>query len=219
MNKRENIVYYADIGNVRYVNNSRAKNISIRINTRGEVRVTVPGRLNFRRAEGFLISKKQWIMGKLTELNQQSDSAPKLKAGDLIRVRGREIPVLLQKDEKSVEDALWRILMREGQSYLPGRVRELAATHGFQISGIRIRKMKTRWGSCTARNSINLNSWLMMLPDHLVDYVILHELVHTIHRNHSATFWEALDVITDGSSKRLRNELRKNPIMLIDPED
>ena len=106
-----------------------------------------------------------------------------------------------------------------GQSYLPGRVRELAATHGFQISGMKIRKMKTRWGSCTARNSINLNSWLMMLPDHLVDYVILHELVHTIHRNHSAKFWEALDVITEGSSKRLRKELRKNRIMLIDPED
>jgi predicted metal-dependent hydrolase len=125
----------------------------------------------------------------------------------------------LENGVANVEEAIWRILLKEGKSYLPGRVRELAGANGFKITGIKVRQMKTRWGSCTAKNSINLNSWLMMLPDHLVDYVILHELVHTIHRNHSPAFWETLDKLTPGDSKQLRKELRQNRIMSIDPEN
>jgi predicted metal-dependent hydrolase len=55
----------------------------------------------------------------------------------------------------------------------------------------------------------------MMLPDHLSDYVILHELVHTLHRDHSHRFWEALDNVTEGSSRKLRKELRTYQIMLL----
>ena len=69
------------------------------------------------------------------------------------------------------------------------------------------------------KNSITLNSWLMMLPDYISDYVILHELVHIRHRDHSKKFWEALDLVTGGSSKMLRKELRGQRIMLINPED
>ena len=73
--------------------------------------------------------------------------------------------------------------------------------------------MKSRWGSCTSENSINLNSWLVLLPDHLIDYVILHELVHTIHKNHSPEFWNYLDRLADGKSKIYRRELRTNKII------
>jgi predicted metal-dependent hydrolase len=73
--------------------------------------------------------------------------------------------------------------------------------------------MKSRWGSCTAKNSINLNSWLMMLPEHLSDYIILHELVHTRHRNHSQDFWNTLDQHLQGRSRELRKELRRYRIM------
>ena len=127
--------------------------------------------------------------------------------------------MVLQGEEKSVEDAIWRILLEEGKTYLPGRVKELAFAHNFEVTGVKIRKMKTRWGSCTIKNSINLNSWLMMLPDHLMDYVILHELTHTRHRDHSKKFWEALDQVTEGTSKMLRKELRTQRIMLINSEN
>ena len=78
--------------------------------------------------------------------------------------------------------------------------------------------MKSRWGSCTVKNGINLNSWLLMLPDYLSDYVILHELAHTRYRDHGPRFWEYLDVLTEGRSKELRKELRAQQIMLIDPK-
>jgi len=73
--------------------------------------------------------------------------------------------------------------------------------------------MYTRWGSCTVKRSINLNSWLVMLPEHLSDYVILHELVHTRFPDHSIKFWKELDAVTGGQSKMLRRELRSKQIM------
>lgn len=213
MNKAENIVNYPDIGDVRYVKSTRARNLSIRINQQGEVRVTVPRHLGFRKAESFLLSKKQWIRRKLSELNRISEAGKILKDGDILNVRGEAIPLRLNSETEEVEEAIWRILLDVAKGYLPGKVHELADHYGFKITGVKVRRMKTRWGSCTAKNAINLNSWLVMLPDTLTDYVILHELVHTRHKNHSPAFWKALDSITGGISKDLRKELRNQRIM------
>ena len=219
MNKAENIVNYREIGNVRYVHNRRAKNLSVRINQKGEVRVTIPRYVTLRKAEAFLLSKKRWILTKLKEIDHLIDSGLSLSPGDMLQIRDKAVPIVLQKGEENMEDALWRVLQEEARSYLPGRVKSLADIHGFEYSGVKIRKMKSRWGSCTAKKSINLNSWLMMVPEYLSDYVILHELVHTRHRDHSKKFWEAMDQVTRGSSKKLRKELREHRIMLIHPEN
>ena len=213
MNKAENIIKHQDIGEVRYVKSNRARNLSIRINQQGEVRVTIPRYVSRKRAELFLMSKKQWVMGKLAELNHISEAGLTIAEGDLLNVRGKTIPVKLKNDSEQVEEAIWRILLDEAREYLPDRVQELAELYGFTISGVKIRRMKTRWGSCTAKNSINLNSWLVMLPDYLSDYVILHELVHTRHRDHSKRFWNELDGVMEGSSRKLRKELRSRRIM------
>jgi len=219
MNNRENIINYREIGNVRYVYNRRAKNLSLRINQQGEIRVTIPRYVSQKKAEAFLMSKRRWILAKLSEIHHLTDSGPVIREGDHLNVRGKDFRMVLQGEEKSVEDAIWRILLEEGKTYLPGRVKELALAHSFEVTEVKIRKMKTRWGSCTIKNSINLNSWLMMLPDHLMDYVILHELTHTRHRDHSKKFWEALDQVTEGTSKMLRKELRTQRIMLINSEN
>ena len=218
MQKTENIKHYPDLGKIRFVQNRRAKNLAIRINQQGEVRVTVPRYASMKKAEGFVWSKKQWITRKLEELRKSAGSAKPIREGDMLNVRGRYIPVKLKNGEDSPEEAIWRILLEEAKAYLPGRVEVLAKLHGFTVSGVKVRRMKTRWGSCTAKNSINLNSWLMMLPEYLSDYVILHELVHTKHRDHSSRFWEYLESLTGGRSKALRKELRGKPIMSINPE-
>jgi len=213
MNKAENIVTYQDIGDVRFVKNIRARNLSIRINQQGDVRVTIPRHINRKQAEFFLESKKQWVKKKLGELNNITGTGRRMQEGDILNVRGKSIPIRLRNDSESEEEAIWRILLEEAKEYLPERVKELAFRHGFSISGIKIRRMNTRWGSCTAKNSINLNSWLVMLPGYLSDYVILHELVHTRHRNHSNSFWDELDSIMGGTSRRLRKELKSRRIM------
>jgi len=133
--------------------------------------------------------------------------------GGTIRVRGQEHPVRMLQGDENVEEAIWRVLRRVALNYLPDRVKKLSEEHGFNISGLKIRRMKTRWGSCTARGSINLNCWLMMIPEYLSDYVILHELVHTRVPNHGERFWQELDGVTGGLSMQYRRELRDHRIM------
>jgi predicted metal-dependent hydrolase len=219
MQKKGNIVEYSGIGAVSYVRNSRARNISIRLSDSGEVRVTIPPYVSRKRAEKFLISKHGWILSRLKRLEKESAGAVPVREGVVVLVRRKPVKIELKGREPEAEDALWRILLEEARNYLPGRVEKLAAAHGFVYSGVRIRKMKSRWGSCNHKKGINLNSWLMMLPDHLSDYVILHELVHTRYPHHGPEFWNALDAVTDGKSKELRKGLRNRKISLIYPEN
>ena len=218
MNKAENIVEYGDLGKIRYVRNRRARNLAIRIKPDGEVRVTIPGYISQKKAEHFVFSKKRWILQKIHQRKMHEDSGLVIKNGDDIYVRGKRIRICLKNEQDTLEESLWRILHREAAAYLPGRVQDLAREHGLHYSGVKVRRMKTRWGSCTARDGINLNTWLMMIPEHLSDYVILHELAHTRHRDHSPAFWSYLDRLTEGRSKALRKELRSQQIMLINPE-
>jgi predicted metal-dependent hydrolase len=211
--KTQNIVNYSGIGQVLYVRNPRARNFTIRINQRGEVRVTVPGRVGWRRAEAFFLSRQSWVQKKLDQMHSHTCMEALPAEGESIRIRGREFAIRLQGGDSGIEDAIWRILRNEAREYLPGRVAKLSEMHGYRISGLKIRKMKTRWGSCTSRKSINLNSWLMMVPEPLRDYVILHELAHTRFPNHGSQFWKELDRTTGGLSDMYRKELRKQKIM------
>ena len=95
------------------------------------------------------------------------------------------------------------------KQYLPAEIQGLAQRHGFRYQQIKIRKSKTRWGSCSSKGVINLSFYLMLLPSHLIEYVLLHELCHTVEMNHSAAFWSLLDSHTQGRSKILRKELRQ----------
>ena len=213
MQKSQNILHYRDIGEVSYIRSQRARNLSIRINQQGKVRVTIPRLVSQKRAERFFHSKQEWVLKRLKGMNQLDCKRTLPPEGGSIQIRGGDHPVHLLRGDSDVEAAIWRVLQKEALGYLPGRVAELSETHGYKITGLKIRKMLTRWGSCTARRSINLNSWLLMLPEYLSDYVILHELVHTRIPNHSIKFWEELDGITGGLSKKYRRELRSRQIM------
>jgi len=211
--KSQNISYYEGLGRVSFVRSARARNLSIRINQRGEVRISIPRSVSQKQAERFFHSKQEWVKKQLNALKIRDCSNSLPREGDILQIRGRELPVKLIRGESNVEMAIWRILQKEALNYLPERVRDLSETNGYEVHGIKIRRMLTRWGSCTARKSINLNSWLVMLPDKLSDYVILHELVHTRIPDHSGRFWEELDRLTGGRSKEYRKELRSRQIM------
>ena len=213
MQKTQIISYYAGLGEVSYIRSQRARRLSIGINQRGEVRVSMPRRVSQKQAERFLLSKQEWVRKQLQALKSRDCKSSLPPEGGTIEIRGKVHRVALISGEGEVEEAIWRLLLKEAKDYLPGRVKALAHMHGYDIQHIKIRKMLSRWGSCTARKNINLNSWLVMLPDYLSDYVILHELVHTRVPDHSKRFWEELDKLTGGQSKQLRRELRSQQIM------
>ena len=97
---------------------------------------------------------------------------------------------------------------------LPPRLEALAKKHGFRSSRCSVRNVQSRWGSCTSRGSINLNIHLVLLPDRLIDYVLLHELCHTVEMNHSDRFWALMDKCTaPEKAKALRAELKKIKIL------
>ena len=111
------------------------------------------------------------------------------------------------------QDTLRQMIMaamrHEAKRLLPARVDELAERHGFSHGTVRITSSRTRWGSCNSLHNINLSLHLMQLPWHLIDYIILHELCHTLEMNHSDRFWALMDKVTDGKSQLLRKELKQ----------
>jgi predicted metal-dependent hydrolase len=102
-----------------------------------------------------------------------------------------------------------RQLRKQAKAYLPGRLQALAHQYGFTYAMHRISSGRSRWGSCSTKKNINLSLFLMALPKHLIDYVILHELCHTQIMNHSPEFWKLLDSVTQNKAKALRRELRE----------
>lgn len=96
----------------------------------------------------------------------------------------------------------------QARRLLVDRLGELAARHGYQFNKVTVKNQRTLWGSCSHRNNINLNVNLFRLPEELRDYVILHELVHTRHKNHSRAFWRELDGLV-GDAKGLQRALRR----------
>ena len=135
---------------------------------------------------------------------------------------GPECTGILELSGQVEDPALWQEALRR---WLAGRARlhlvpwleRLAARHGFTVTGVSIRCQKTRWGSCSARRRIQLNLKLLFLPPELAEHVLLHELCHTVHLDHSPAFWALLrscDPAADDHRRRLRGGWSFVPLWL-----
>lgn len=115
--------------------------------------------------------------------------------------------------QELLKGLLEKALRHEARRLLPERLMALAKRHSFTCTGVKIFNSKTHWGSCTPRKSINLSLSLMLLPWHLIDYVLLHELCHTVEMNHGERFWKLMNKVTDNKALALRAELKKYPML------
>lgn len=106
--------------------------------------------------------------------------------------------------QKVIEEAL----RRNAKIILPMRLYQLSGEHNLPYKSVKINSSRGRWGSCSARKAINLSYFLVLLPQHLIDYVLLHELCHTREMNHGDRFWALLNSMTDGKAFELREELK-----------
>lgn len=98
----------------------------------------------------------------------------------------------------------------EAKRVLPSRLYSLAEKYGLRYNRCSVRDIHSRWGSCSGDGNISLSIYLVLLPDELIDYVLLHELCHTLEMNHGERFWAALDKLCGCNAKELRGRLKKH---------
>jgi predicted metal-dependent hydrolase len=131
-----------------------------------------------------------------------------LKEGVLHIACPEETDFESEQVQELVQTMFENVLRREALRTLPLRLQTLAAHHSFSYTGVTIRNTQTRWGSCSLQKHINLSLSLMLLPERLIDYVLFHELCHTVEMNHGDRFWQLMDKVTGGRAQALRQELK-----------
>ena len=220
------------VGEVIVSRSARARRISLNVKPDGTVRLSIPRSATMQAGLAFLDQKAEWVVSTRQRLAQRYPRlvvAPPYSTREhtlsmlpgegttvSVRLEDREIRVYypstsspvapeVQEAVKKGIEAAWRV---EAKAYLPVRVEALARQHGLKFSSVSIRNTVSKWGSCSARNDLSLSLHLMRLPDHLIDYIILHELAHTVHHDHSPRFHALLDRLTDGHHAELRREMR-----------
>ncbi|MGL4519046.1 MAG: M48 family metallopeptidase [Phocaeicola sp.] len=122
-------------------------------------------------------------------------------------------PATTHFEKEEVQEMLHRaieqILKRCAAEFLPPLLRSLSLKHQLPYKQVKITGSKGRWGSCSQHKVINLSCYLMLLPLHLIESVLLHELAHTKEMNHGEAFWTLLDRLSEGRAWALREELKQ----------
>jgi len=225
-----------ELGEIFFVHSNRAKYINIKILADG-LRVTLPVNSTKNDALKFINSIRPKIIKKQLSIKQRNEkNVVTLNKNTVFSTLTFQIAIKEEKREniyfelrndwlnifvpenfnfqqpvmqKHLWNGIFYFLRQEAKHFLPKRTQKLAEQHNFKYKQVKIQSSKTRWGSCSNHLNINLSFYLMLLPLHLVDYVILHELCHTVEMNHGTNFYQILERVTNGDSDKLKNELKK----------
>lgn len=190
------------------------RNTYISLTKEGEVRVRTPLK-DEQRIRRLLIQRSEWINAKLAVIQQ---AAPAHSLGETILFRGEVIPVqqlpqLQQSLEKSQKNSdlkkyYTRFYHHESLLTLPSRIRHYAKKMNLSPTEIRYKNLRRRWGSCDSNGVLTFNVMMMQLSYRHVDYIIVHELAHMYHMNHSKAFHDLVRTILK-DEKLLRQELKE----------
>ena len=175
---------WEDIGEVKYRHSKKAKYIRIVISNPSQISVIIPDHHNIKDAIDFVHSKKKWIQKNKIKMSKKN--------------------ILKLKLSKIELENFWNDTKQ--------KMIQLSDMHQLNFHELIFKTLKSRWGSCSQNNIICLNNILYYLPDHLKEYIMLHELTHTKIKNHSSIFWEELEKICP-NSKLKRKELRNNYVI------
>ncbi len=220
------------IGTVALYKRKGARNVRLSISHDGEVRVTLPIWAPYKVGLDFLKTKTDWIqsqqvtptllehgyrIGKAHHIHFEPGQGTTIST----RISGNEarvlLPVGIRWDSVKAQIAAKKVgikaLKKEAQQLLPGRLKLLADQHDFSFKDVSIKQLSGRWGSCNERTEIVLNCFLMQLSWELIDYVLIHELVHTKVMAHGPMFWAEMDrVLPD--AKGLRSQIKTHKPIL-----
>ena len=207
---------------------SRRKTVAIVVECDGSLTVRAPLRMAERRIHEFVESHRDWIVKNQTKIQAALPASQKsYAAGETFLYLGQSTPLTIVPRQRpdltfdgttfllaktalpKAEEAFVRWYKEQARLLLFKRVLTFAEKYGFQYQKIRISSARTRWGSCSSRGTLSFTYRLVMAPPDVVDYVVIHELVHTQVRNHSKTFWNRLEELMPDYKRRL-TWLKKN---------
>lgn len=164
---------------------SERKTLSVSIQPDCTITVRAPLSVSDSQIRRFLIEKQHWLITKYLEAKQKQEAIPCSDLTDTQRA------------------ALTRRYIDAAKEYFPKRVAYFHQFTGGTYSRITIRDQKTRWGSCSSKGTLSFNWRLMLAPPAILDYVVVHELCHLRHMDHSPAFWQAVgEVFPDYASAR-----------------
>lgn len=226
----EHILEDKELGRILIRINNHARRLTFRTKE-DEIRVTVPPGTTLKEVRNAidelrprLRSSQQAQARPLIDLNYRIDAEYfklSLVTGERERFLSRselgEMQIVCPPDadfsDKNLQAWLRKVieeaLKRNAKIILPPRLYQLSLRHNLPYKSVKINSSNGRWGSCSTRRSINLSCYLVLLPGHLIDYVLLHELAHTREMNHGEGFWALLDELTGGKAQSLRQELKE----------
>ena len=204
---------------------SKRRTLSLSINENAELIVRAPNQISNKQIEEFIIEKSKWInknknlmQSRINEMND-SDSDylflgniyPLIKVYEnpnKIDFNGTEFITSIENQDKFKASLKSWYKIKFKEIAIP-RLNYFSDKYNLKINQVRFKNQKTLWGSCSSKNNINLNYLLVMAPMLVIDYVIIHELVHTVHKNHSENFWNAVEAIMP-DYKKAKKWLNKN---------
>ncbi len=181
----------------------------------GSFRCTIPTRGNLADAQDFVGRHLSWMESRLVRRSLRPLPPNEWRLGLPVWFRGVPTPIVRAPDgphlllgdlpiptpdpqQHDLRIPVERALRNLAATELPNRVHVLASPHGLSPSAIHVRNQRSRWGSCSARGRISLNWRLVQVPPHIRDYIILHELAHLRHLNHSPSFWNEVRRLCPG---------------------
>jgi predicted metal-dependent hydrolase len=206
----------------------RARRLSVRVYPGGRVEVVVPQGASPVTVQRFVGTHRRWILERVDELSTTDASSPAPPHELSLPAVGKVIPIQYESpgrgpvrvtmrehglrvsgdlsNQKAVMAALRAWLMRYAQEMLGAELAQVAAETGFSYRRMQVRRQRTRWGSCSISGTISLNVCLLFLRPDVVRYLLIHELCHTRHMNHSARYW-ALVATHEPNFRQLDREL------------
>ncbi|EDY86726.1 zinc metalloprotease [gamma proteobacterium HTCC5015] len=220
---------------VEVLRTDRKKTADIRVEE-GAVSVVVPRNTTEARINELIREKRRWIKRKMALHQEQAPVTEKrMVSGEAFAylgrhyrlkvVRGPYAPVKLSagrllvtvpqgtEQPHIIRNALIRWYKRQADIKLTDKVRRFAPRVGVEPAGVAIKSFRSRWGSCTAKGSLEFNWRIMMAPNSVVDYVVLHELCHLLHHNHSQAFWDQLRLVA-GDYQSHKDWLKEHSVRL-----
>ncbi len=222
------VVQFSQIGLVTFKKNRRSKNIKISVKPDQSVHVSFPFYVSTREVKNFVLKNTDWISAQQEKFKarrnpiingtQIQTKLYTVHISEGLKNEARrngtvvELKVTDLNNEQCkiyLDNVLVQIYRFEAKKLLLPRLSDLAAKHNLKYHKVTIRNNKRNWGSCSSKNNISLNLQMMKLPDELIDYILLHELVHTEIKNHGPEFWARMNELTGFKAKDLARQVKK----------